>query len=282
MNCVGCQYLLWDLPENRCPECGDPFDVTDYAFGRDSVQFLCDRCGQTYEGGDSLGLPNPRRFECVGCGHMLDVAKMRVRPITEDAFGEPLNYGTPWANRHQVGLVRAFLDSVARLAIQPGEYFRLSSPTQNHGALLFSVLCAYMATVTLLAGIELLQRAGVVNTSVSFFEPKVLFIILTAVPFIQLVWNHLYGFFIHVILWSLGLQSCDFERSVRAVAFGNAVLPALLILPPIGLLWYIGVVSSGVEHFNATTRSRALLATLIPVLLLVNLALGGVFVVLYT
>lgn len=280
MNCVSCHYLLWDLPENRCPECGDPFEVTDYAFRRNSVQFFCN-CGQSYIGDNAQGLPGPRQFQCRKCGDTLDLAKMRVKPVTEDAHGEPLRHGTPWTDRHRVGFIRAFLDGMARLAIQPGEYFRLSSQTRDQGAMLFSVVCAYLSVATFLGAIVLLRRTGLLNTAALSFEPKLLVLFVLAIPFAQLAWNHLYGFFIHAVLWSLGLRGREFERSVQAVAFGNAVLPALLILPPIGLLWYINVVSSGVEHFNATTRSRALLASLIPVLLLVNLALGGVFVALY-
>ena len=29
MRCLGCDYLLYGLSENRCPECGRPFDPSD-------------------------------------------------------------------------------------------------------------------------------------------------------------------------------------------------------------------------------------------------------------
>lgn len=38
--CLGCGYLLTGLPENRCPECGRPFDPSDPATYRGRT-----RCG---------------------------------------------------------------------------------------------------------------------------------------------------------------------------------------------------------------------------------------------
>ena len=65
------------------------------------------------------------------------------------------------------------------------------------------------------------------------------------------------------------------KNSVRSVMRSRR-----LVLPPIGLVWYVVVVSSGIENLHATTRRRAFAATLIPMLLAVNIALGVTYAVL--
>ncbi|MEK6643785.1 MAG: hypothetical protein AABZ08_07730 [Planctomycetota bacterium] len=276
MNCVRCHYLLWDLPEDRCPECGLNFEVTDYAFQKQAVAFACRACGQSYTGNDEHGLPAPRRFTCTKCHAALDAAHLSAKPLNDQAVGESLRLGTPWEQRHRVGFVRAFLDGVSRLAMQPQEYFRLSSASHNHGELIFSVLCAYVAGAVLIGAIVLLQSGGLLAwlPDVRFaLSTRFALILFTLVPLVQIAWNYVYGLLIQGVLAILGQQGSDYESSVRAVAFGSAVLPAVLLLPPIGVLWYIRVVSSGVEHLHHTTRSQALIATMIPMLLAGNILL---------
>lgn len=283
MRCARCDYLLWDLPKNRCPECALPFDVTDYAFAKDSVQFQCPCCQTGYWGVDRNGLPYPSKFECVTCGVDLDVASMPVRPMTETAHGKPIGCGTPWDDRGHAGWVRGFVDGVSRLAIAPAEYFRLSSKTRKGGALLFSVLCAYFAAIFFIATITALREMGLVRwgpkTDV-ILQPWVIALLIGVIPCLQIFWDYAYGFFIHGILRLLGSRDREVEQSVRAVALSSAVLPALLLMPPIGLPWYLRVVSSGVEHYNETSRGRAILATVVPALVMGNLALC-VYAILY-
>ena len=277
MNCVRCDYFLWNLPENRCPECGVHFEVTDYAFEKDSVHFVCRHCEQPYLGNDDRGLPFPRQFHCVKCEQPLNAAEMLVRPLDEKALGQPLRFGTPWEHRSRVGLISAFLDGIARLAIQPGEYFRLSAVGQNQGATAFSVSCAYVATILFLLVLALFQSGGLIgwlpNARKLLGFPNVL-LVLAAVPMIQIIWNYFYGMSIQAVLWSMGQTDSDSEQSIRAVAFASAVLPAVLLLPPVGLVWYVLVVTSGIEQLHATSRGRALAATLIPMLLAGNVLVG--------
>lgn len=278
MNCTKCSYLLWDLRECRCPECAEPFDVTHYAFQPACVHFACPHCEQHYLGMDDMGLPSPRRFDCLRCRESVDVATMSVHPLTDDAFGEPQIHGTPWDYRDRVGFLPALLDGVARLATQPGEYFRRA--TRSRGSQLFSILCAYLSAAVSIALFAFLIKGHVIGaaSSAAFLaDPRFWIGLAIGVPVVQIAWNYMYGFFIFAVLKLLGLPSGDFDRSVHAVAYGSAVLPALFLLPPVGLPWYINVVSSGVEHFNGTTRGRAVLAAIVPLLLAGNLVLCFLF-----
>jgi hypothetical protein len=278
MNCVHCDYLLWNLPENRCPECGHDFEVTDFAFPAGRVEFLCRHCGQGYFGNDDRGLPAPRRFTCVSCQNALDAADMTVRPDGDGVIGEALNFGTPWQHRRRVGFVRGFIDAVARLAITPGEYFRLAAANNSDGSLAFSVLCAYVALVAFAAMLYLFHSTGLaawMPDPLKLMKSPALVILLVAVPFVQIAWNYLYGLLIQAVLMGLGHQRGQLDASVRAVALGSAVLPAILLLPPVGLFWYLCVVCSGIENLHATSRAKALTATLIPMLIALNVALGA-------
>lgn len=276
MNCVKCDYLLWDLPNCRCPECGTGFEVTDYAFTRQAVHFICPHCGQSYLGTDDRGLPHPSRFECVSCQQTVDAAHMAVRPIDDAAQGEALRYGTPWQQRRRVGFLPGFVDAVSRLAIDPDEYFRLASANRNDGAMLFSILCAYVSAGVFLGVVALFHRAGLAGwiPDVSqLVRPPWLLVLLVGVPVVHVAWTYLYGLLIQAVLWGLGGARFEFDSSVRAVALGSAVLPAVLIFPPIGLVWYLIVVCSGLEHFHETTRVKALTAAAVPMLLAGNAAL---------
>ncbi len=283
MNCVRCDYLLWDLPEARCPECGLGFDVNDYAFVRGAVHFMCPHCGQSYLGTDERGLPQPRKFECVGCHQPIDAANMPVRPILESARGEPQRYGTPWQYRQRVGFIPGYVDAVARLAIAPDEYFRFASVNRNDGSLLFGIVCSYVAAAVLFGVLSLFRATGLAtwipDLSILLRFPWVLYVIC-AVPLIHLAWTYLYGLLIQAVLWGLGLPRCEFDSSVRAVALGSAILPAVLLFPPVGLVWYLIVICSGLEHFHDTTRAKALTAALIPMLLAAN-AVFFVFITLW-
>jgi hypothetical protein len=238
------------------------------------VHFSCPHCDQRYVGKDETGLPAPRRFDCVACNQMVDVAVMSVHPLSDEAYGEPQNQGTPWDYRDRVGFIPALLDGVARLATQPREYFQRA--TRSRGSLLFSVICAYLSAGVSIALAMFLIKGHVIGTTSSaefLADPRFWLVLAIGVPVLQVAWNYLFGFFIFAVLKLLGLQSGDFDRSVHAVAYGSAVLPALFLLPPVGIPWYINVVSSGVEHFNGTTRTRAILAVVVPLLLAGNLAL---------
>lgn len=276
MNCVRCDYLLWDLPECRCPECGSRYEVTDYSFAKSAVHFVCNHCGQSYLGTDKQGLPQPRKFECMCCHQPLDAAQMTVRPIAENALGEPMHAGTPWQYRRRRGFVSGYIDGIARLALSPDEYFRFASGAREDGAIIFSVLSAYVSAILFLGALYLFRNSGLAawlpDPLVLLSFPWVIYAIC-AIPLIHLAWTYLYGLLIQAVLWGLGLPKCEFDASLRAVALGSAVLPAVLLFPPVGVVWYLLVVCSGLEHLHDTTKAKALTAAAVPMLLAANTAL---------
>jgi len=247
--------------------------VTDYAFDVEAVHFHCSDCGQGYFGSDDQGLPSPRRFECISCHGMIEVAQMMVHPIAEDARGDPIHAGTAWEHREYVGRIPAFLDGVASLATRPADYYRRISQSHSAGALVFSVLSAYLAAGVFVAMFSFLIRSGLLGSGLTDgFLGSVRFWVQLAVgvPLGVVAWNYVYGLIIYVVLRLLGQSHQDYEATVRAVAYGSAVLPALCVLPPVGLFWYMRVVASGIESFHRTSRGQALLAAIVPILLVIH------------
>src|SRR5437870_2533200 len=120
MNCPQCGYSLFGLSEPRCPECGRPFEVTDFTFRPTSVHFLCPHCHLAYLGNDENGLPRPSSFQCLRCRKYITANMMIVQPIREDATGESLRFGNPWELRERIGKLRAFFTSYAQLVTAPG------------------------------------------------------------------------------------------------------------------------------------------------------------------
>lgn len=278
MNCPHCQYLLWELPEPRCPECGRAYETTDFAFPPGAVHFLCRDCGQPYLGDDDVGLPRPRTFACVRCGGAVEAARMPVRCVTDGVHGNPLRVGTPWEHRCRVGYIQSFVDGVARLCTQPGDYFRRCLGQDTFGAAVFSVACAYFGTAVFLGLVFLLHRCGLLGPlgfAAALLRPAALVVLAALIPVLTVGWTYVYSCLIQAVLWCLGQRRVELQRTVHAVALGSAVLPALLSLPLVGLPWYVAVVSTGVENLHQAPRPRALLAAALPVLAALNLALAA-------
>ncbi len=285
MHCVRCQYLLWNLPESRCPECGLAFDVTDYAFRAGEVAFCCTSCGHGVSGEGALGLPLRHRYDCERCGQPVDVAIATVRPLVEGASAEAVRRGSPWAARGRMGTLAAFVEVLARLTTQPAEFFRQLSVAPASGAAGFSILCAYLSAAVFLLTLWGLQTLGFIAWGPNaklLMQSRWALVALVAIPLTQVAWNYIYGFLIHGVLRGLGARKADVDRCVEVVAFGSAVTPAVLLVPPIGIVWYLRVVTSGIEQFFQVNRARALVASALPLLVFGHAAMGAVFLMLYT
>lgn len=278
MNCPQCHYLLFGLSEPRCPECGREFDVTDFAFPAGAVHFLCPYCRQAYAGNDEFGLPRPRTFECVRCHRHVSASSMSVRPAREEVSGESLRFGNVWELRQRTGVPRAFVASVAQLAVQPAEFFRLAYGSDRSAAMNFGLACGYATTVLVL--LEWVIFAGLfpnsgLPTSRELLQPGTFMMLSVAVPVLLFVGAYAYAILIHLTLVCTAGPSVDFEQSVQIVAYSTAVLPAL-VLPPVGLVWFIATVAVGLRHMHGLSRGRALAAAIIPALFFLNVLAGGI------
>ncbi|HRJ49847.1 MAG: hypothetical protein KF787_06525 [Phycisphaeraceae bacterium] len=125
MQCVACHYLLWNIRDRRCPECGSDFRVSEHTFRPGSVQFRCPHCEQPYFGTDpESGHLVPRTFDCVRCSNRIDMDEMVLLPAQGVGEGEATERH-PWIERRR-GLFFAWVHTVALSCFSPVRLIRLT------------------------------------------------------------------------------------------------------------------------------------------------------------
>jgi len=276
VNCPDCNYSLFGLTAPRCPECGREFAATDFSFRPGAVHFLCPHCSQAYAGNDAFGLPSPREFRCVRCRKHVAAASMIVKPVRPDARGEPLRFGNVWEHRRSEGFVRAFFDALGQLAFQARGFFR-ESYFDPASALMFGMLCGYFTAFVGVVALEVFQAVRpnkLPDPLMQFLQPSGWMILLVMVPAGVLVWMYVNAFLILLTLRMLG-RTADMDATLQVVAYAGAVLPAM-ILPIIGLPWYLAIIAAGIEQVTGASRLRAFVAALLPLLLCLNAAILAV------
>lgn len=279
MNCPHCKYLLFGLSEPRCPECGRPFEATDFAFPPGAVHFLCPHCRQPYFGNDEFGLPRPRTFQCIKCARHVAASTMIVHPVRADVAGEALRYGNAWEHREQIGMGRAFVESAREIALRPKEFFRLAYGTDRGGAISFGIGCGYLAALALNLAMSLLSVmiGGGVPHPLSYFRPGVFFLIFVLVPILAIIGIYGYAVLAQLTLAVLGARYAEFDETIQTVSYAGAVLPAMVV-PFIGLPWMAAVVCVGLEQFHGVSRKKALVAAVFPMFVFIGLSIGtGVY-----
>ncbi len=149
MRCRQCDYLLFNLPQPVCPECGASFDTEAYRFDIGAVSFNCPHCDQSYYGNDAQGLPWPRRFVCVQCQRPVSLQELRVVPQRPDAMGQSRGW-SPWDQRQELGFVRAWWETFKMTLVRPGELFRSHQGTSSADAWIFAVTSLYVGFIPMM------------------------------------------------------------------------------------------------------------------------------------
>lgn len=147
MNCRACNYVLWNIRDRRCPECGTPFLPSEFKFVPGSVRFCCPRCAQAYYGTSAEGLLEPREFTCVGCGSPVNMDEMVLMPAEgvreEQTQGEVM----PWLNPNR-GVVSRWFGTIGWGMGTPARLIR-NTPLESSvwRALVFAAVTTGIYTV---------------------------------------------------------------------------------------------------------------------------------------
>ena len=278
MNCPHCQYVLFGLTEARCPECGREFEVTDFYFKPGDVAFLCPHCRQGYAGNDEFGLPRPRSFRCATCSKYVNVASMIVQPLRPDAQGDALRFGSLWEHRDKIGWWRGFFGTVAQIARRPQEFFRMAYAADRSDAFTFAGACgcALVLLALLTAGIVVSVHEGSLVGLRAALSPLRLLILLTLVIVVTVAWTYFFTILIHLTFACMGIMRASAESTVQVVAHAAAVLPALVV-PPVGLGWYLYVIAAGLREIHGISRAQAWTASVIAMLIWLGVVGGAVW-----
>lgn len=231
----------------------------------------CTRCG---------------RFACAQC------FRPDVGLCSECGAREPLTHPTPWERRNELGLVKAYVDTLREVALEPARFWA-GFPRQSGmlDALLFGWLTTVLTSVptALLAALNLSQAAALVSglpnlpevlrDVLNYFgdHPLQFSVALMANMVITYPLGALLGASImHVMLigWRAGSKGFDATFRVQCYAQFPQLLSWVPIVGWLAGLWSMVMTGWGFTKVHQATPGRVTLAILTPVVLVVFAACG--------
>ncbi|MHC5112758.1 MAG: hypothetical protein ACYTHJ_23125 [Planctomycetota bacterium] len=301
MQCPNCEYLLFNLTQPVCPECGQGFRVDDFRFKLGTVSFQCPTCDQAYYGNDSHGLPYPRQFNCVRCGEAVHVNNMRVVPLAADT-SEISQDTTPWSQRKKIGFWKAWWKTVGMTMTQQRQFFSAQQDHSLREAWIFATTTYYVgyALAMLFAYplMFLLMKlfgaaaggggitfgpgvAGITGASLSLMI-NILYVVLLP-PVLPWLVGGMQALTTQLGLLVLARERKNLHTTLR-VAMYSAGPYALYAVPlcggHIGGIWAIVTYVLGVMTVHRISGGRAALAVLWPILAFTFLGIAAALVLL--
>ncbi|MCE9590791.1 MAG: hypothetical protein K8S99_09740 [Planctomycetes bacterium] len=133
MRCRTCGYILCNLRQPVCPECGTGFDIRSYKFTKETVAFACPYCDAMHAGQGTKYIPEEAdTATCRACGREMNVACMRVVPLVPlDQVEAILDTTLPWEERRHLGRVKAWWKTCVMAMLRPGEMGRKIDATTS-------------------------------------------------------------------------------------------------------------------------------------------------------
>jgi len=286
MRCRHCDYLLFNLTHNECPECGRAFRVHDYRFDPGAVSFHCPHCDQAYFGNDDQGLPYPRRFRCVSCEHDLTLADLRVVPERDGARGW---IGSAWDNRQRHGFVSAWWSTLTQTLLRPRSFYREHVGRSNVEAYLYAVVASYVGMVpaifyqalfmyALMSGTLFPQFAAPAPGAMPAWFLAVIYGMVALIgPLVAPVLaGGFYALTTHTALFVMVPHRQPLAVTYRTslYSFGGYVLYALPVCGGyVGWIWQLVIYINGIKEVHRTNGWIAAAAVLWPVFALMCLYL---------
>jgi len=288
MRCVHCDYLLFNLSGQNCPECGNPFNLEQYRFEPGAVSFQCPHCDQDYYGNDERGLPFPRSFICVGCRQPLTLNQLRVVPRISDASGLPCE-PSPWDRRSELGTASSWWQTVKWTMMQPTRFYRSHGGQSTREAWLFSLITLYVGmlpaclySIGILWGVTKLVTAvgppgaAPATMPLPFGVMAGLYVVQGLIsPLIApIITGAIWTILIHPVLFLLAPRRKSMGHTLRLslYSFGPYALFIIPIFGPyVGSVWQLVTMVIGIREVHETTGWRASLAVLWPVLALLGI-----------
>jgi hypothetical protein len=182
--------------------------------------------------------------------------------------------GLPWENRQQLGLVKAFVDTLIMVLTKPQEAFQLMKREGDFvEPLIYAVIGGSLGFIVYWLFTLVFGSFGMAgrNPFAAMFGAGigvVLMIILA--PVIVAVCMFVGAGIIHVCLMLVGGAKRSYETTFRVVCFSTGSTQPLLIIPFCGGLisgiWGIVVECIGLSKAHETDIGRAVLAVLLPLI----------------
>ena len=204
----------------------------------------------------------------------------------------PAASGLPWEHRQQLGLIKAWFDTVSLLITRPSDAFTMMRPEGGMmDPLLFGLIggCAGSVVSILLQGLisSIPAFAGRDDIFDHFGISHFAFIIIYAVfsPVLVAIGLFLGSAILHVCLMLVGGANRSFETTFRVVCFTGGAANLFSMIPMCGgiiaAVYHIVLNCIGLSRAHPTTTGKALLAIFLPLIIccgvcvILGVVLGG-------
>jgi hypothetical protein len=213
-------------------------------------------------------------------------------PLATAGASAATGTGLPWENRAQLGLVKAWFDTVSLLITKPSEAFTVMRPEGGlTDPLLFGLIggCAGGIVSLLFQGLfQSIPGFSARNDALDFFGIglwAVIAIYAVLMPLFIAFALFLGSGILHLCLMLVGGANRPFETTFRVVCFASGASNLFSMIPMCG--WLIAVVYDivlkciGLSRAHQTTTGKALMAIFLPLIVccgvavLLAVVLGG-------
>ncbi|MCA9289071.1 MAG: YIP1 family protein [Phycisphaerales bacterium] len=272
MRCKQCDYALWNLPARTCPECGTPFQPTDFDFVPSAVQFCCPGCTQPYYGTTSRGHLVPMEFDCVRCGRHMHMNEAICLPTQGVHESLTLRGDNPWLDRRRP-IVSRFFGGIGRAMSNPADMARgTPADASLPKAAAFALLChlsAYAITWSPMLALMLIGgglRPGLIASAM----------LIGMCLGVSLVGMWVWAVAAHVALRLTGKTAGGFRRTMLALYYASganfiSAVPCVGFM--FGWIWWSVSATLMLTQFQRVGGLRATVAGVLPPVALV-VALG--------
>jgi hypothetical protein len=250
----------------------------------------CPNCRNTFST-DRAG-----RQDCPLCGKPLVVpeqpqAVLAATTVSDASQGQPA--GTPWERRAELGLVRAWTQTVQQALLEPGKLFASARLDQGSAQMKFAML-----TFSIFSGVgQLLERATMTgqrnfwrrwlgmfsgNPDVSKMLEKMIdpnapgnswgwtLVFIVLAPVVALLLLYLNAAVTHGVALLLGQSKRGFAATFAACAYASAPL-VLLAVPACGsviaVIWLVVLTGIGMKETHKISSGGAAATVIAPYVL---------------
>ncbi|HWM23215.1 MAG TPA: YIP1 family protein [Chthoniobacterales bacterium] len=181
--------------------------------------------------------------------------------------------GLPWEHRQELGLVKAFFDTVVLVLTKPNEAFgMMKSEGGLTDPLLFALIGGSIGLIVSFLFQVGLQAAGFMadgQTAIFGMGMGIVFQIIL-MPVMLFLGMFIWSGILHLCLMLVGGARRPFETTFRVVCFSTGSTYLLALIPvcggPIATVYNIVLECMGLARAHETEISKAVMAVLLPIL----------------
>jgi hypothetical protein len=198
-------------------------------------------------------------------------------PLSVTAAPAAAASGLPWERRQQLGLVKAWFDTVSLLITRPSEAFTMMRPEGGlMDPLIFGLIGGCAGTIVSIVFQGLFQSIPSFASRNNMFDVFGMgswtFLIVYALlsPLLMIIWFFIGSGILHLCLMLVGGANRSFETTFRVVCFSVGAAQLFSMIPMCGsffaAIYQIVLECIGLSRAHQTTTGKAVMAVFLPVI----------------